>query len=97
VTVVAVAAVLGALWVPAMQLLTDGAERIGLDNGFAFAYFNLSWAGGFAIGSIAGGALAEASKDAVPYGIAATLYLVSAAVAIFAVRPGRQTAPAASR
>ncbi len=37
VTIVAVAAVLGALWVPAMQLLTDGAERIGLDNGFAFA------------------------------------------------------------
>jgi predicted MFS family arabinose efflux permease len=96
-TVVAVAAVLGALWVPAMKLLTEGAESIGLDNGFAFAFFNLSWAGGFALGSIAGGALAEASTDAVPYAIAAALYLVTAASAVVAVRPARRAAAAAGR
>jgi predicted MFS family arabinose efflux permease len=92
--VVLVGALLGALWVPAMGLLTDGAERIGLDHGFAFAFFNLSWAGGFAVGSVAGGALAEASADAVPYGIAAALYLASAIGAALLAGIGRSAAPA---
>jgi predicted MFS family arabinose efflux permease len=92
--VVLVSALLGALWVPAMGLLTDGAERIGLDHGFAFAFFNLSWAGGFAVGSVAGGALAEASADAVPYGIAAALYLASAIGAALLAGIRRSAAPA---
>jgi MFS family permease len=92
--IVLVGALLGALWVPAMGLLADGAERIGLDHGFAFAYFNLSWAGGFAVGSVAGGALAEASADAVPYSIAAALYLASAIGAAFLAGIGRSAAPA---
>ena len=43
------------LWVPAMGLLAGGAERIGLDHGFAFAYFNLAWAAGFTHRRVAGG------------------------------------------
>jgi MFS family permease len=81
VVVVAVAGVLGVLWVPAGLLLTSGADRIRLDTAYAFAFFNLGWAGGFAIGAAGGGTLAHATVDAVPYlllaaGYAATLLAV---------------------
>jgi predicted MFS family arabinose efflux permease len=74
------------LWVPAMALLTGGAERIGLDHGFAFAYFNLAWAAGFSLGSVAGGSLAEATADAVPYTAVAAIYAASALVALVVSR-----------
>lgn len=57
----------GAFWVPAMSLLTDAAERIGLDLAWAFALVNLAWAPGQALGAAAGAALARATTDAVPY------------------------------
>jgi MFS family permease len=80
--VVLVAGVLGVLWVPAGLLLTSGADRIGLDTAYAFAFFNLGWAGGFTVGAAGGGALAQASSDTVPYlliagAYAATLVAVS--------------------
>jgi predicted MFS family arabinose efflux permease len=84
--VIAVSGLLGVLWVPAMGLLTGGAERIGLDNGFAFAYFNLAWAAGFSLGSVAGGSLAELTSDAVPYAGVAAMYAASALVAALVVR-----------
>jgi predicted MFS family arabinose efflux permease len=86
VAVVVATGVLGLLWVPAMGLLSGGAEHIGLEQGYAFAYFNLAWAGGFALGAAAGGGLAEATADAVPYGIAAVLYAASAVVVLAARR-----------
>ena len=84
--VIALSGLMGVLWVPAMALLTDGAEAIGLDQGFAFAYFNLSWAAGFSLGAVAGGSLAEATSDAVSYSGIALLYGISAVVAVFAIR-----------
>jgi MFS family permease len=80
--VVLVAGLLGVLWVPAGLLLTSGADRIGLDTAYAFAFFNLGWAGGFTVGAAGGGALAQASSDTVPYlliagAYAATLVAVS--------------------
>jgi MFS family permease len=87
--VVAISGLLGVLWVPAMGLLTGGAERIGLDHGFAFAYFNLSWAAGFSLGSFAGGTLAEVTRDGVSYSGVAALYAVSALVAVVAGGRGR--------
>jgi MFS family permease len=42
VVVVAACGLLGVLWVPAMALLTAGADRIGLDHGYAFGFFNLA-------------------------------------------------------
>jgi MFS family permease len=74
VVVVVVAGALGLLWVPAGLLLTSGADRIGLDTAYAFAFFNLGWAGGFAVGAAAGGALAHATADAVPYLLLAAAY-----------------------
>jgi MFS family permease len=86
VVVVAVSGLLGVLWVPAMGLLTGGAERIGLDHGFAFAYFNLAWATGFTLGAFAGGTLAEVTSDAAAYAGVAVLYAISA---LYAVQSGR--------
>jgi predicted MFS family arabinose efflux permease len=81
VTVVLVAGLLGILWVPAGLLLTSGAERIDLDPGYAFAFFNLAWATGFTVGAAGGGTLAEVSTDAVPYLLLAAAYALSLAAA----------------
>jgi MFS family permease len=86
VVVIGVSGLLGVLWVPAMGLLTGGAEQIGLDQGFAFAYFNLAWAAGFSLGAVAGGSLAEATTDTVSYSAVALLYGASAVVALIAAR-----------
>ncbi len=86
-------AFLGAFWAPAMALLSDASEEAGLDQGLAFALANLAWAVGHLVGSGGGGALAEATADAVPYGVlgfvcAATL----AGVATFARRMATRSA-----
>ena len=86
IVVIAVSGLLGVLWVPAMGLLAGGAERIGLDHGFAFAYFNLAWAAGFSLGAFAGGTLAEITTDAVAYTAVAVLYAVSALYALLGGR-----------
>jgi MFS family permease len=57
----------GSFWTPAMSLLTDEAERRGLEYAYAFALINLAWAPGQALGSSGGGALAQVTSDAVPY------------------------------
>ena len=67
IVVVFAAGLLGVLWVPAGLLLTAGAELIDLDDAYAFAFFNLAWAGGFTLGAAGGGALAQVTADAVPY------------------------------
>ncbi len=64
-------AALGGFWAPAMALLSDAAEEVGLDQALAFSISNLSWAIGHLVGAGAGGALAEATSDAVPYSLMA--------------------------
>jgi predicted MFS family arabinose efflux permease len=63
----------GAFWAPAMALLSDAAERIGLAQGLAFGLMNVAWGGGNALGPPVGGALADAAGDALPYGLAAVI------------------------
>jgi MFS family permease len=70
----------GSFWTPAMSLLTDEAERRGLEYAYAFALINLAWAPGQALGSSGGGALAEVSSDTVPYLLLATSCLLTFAV-----------------
>ena len=41
---------IGILYTPAMAMLSDGAERAGVAQGFAFALVNLAWATGQAVG-----------------------------------------------
>ena len=63
----------GMLWVPGMALISDGAEAVGLDQGFAFAIFNMAWAGAQIAGSAGGATLSQATSDGLVYAIIATL------------------------
>jgi MFS family permease len=57
----------GMFWTPAMSMLADRAEAIGLDYAYGFALINLAWAPGAAAGAALGGAFARATSDAVVY------------------------------
>jgi MFS family permease len=72
--------VIGLLWAPAMAMLSDGAEHVGLEQGLAFGLMNLTWATGQSIGDIGGARLGEAAGDEVAY-----LLLSALCVACFAV------------
>ena len=65
--VVAAGITFGSFWTPAMALLSDEAEALGLQYAYAFALINLAWAPGQALGAVGGGGLAEVTSDAVPY------------------------------
>jgi MFS family permease len=72
-TLVATAIVFGAFWAPAMALLADAAERIGLAQGLAFGLMNAAWGAGNSLGPPVGGVLADAAGDALPFTLAALL------------------------
>jgi MFS family permease len=57
----------GMFWAPAMSLLMEAGESLGLDHALSFALVNLAWAPGQTLGAAAGAAVARASSDAVPY------------------------------
>ncbi len=59
--------VIGLLWAPAMAMLSDGADKVGLEQGLAFGLMNLTWATGQSIGDIGGSALGESAGDEVAY------------------------------
>jgi MFS family permease len=59
----------GALFAPAAALVSTGAERLGLNQGLAFSLSNLTWAAGQAVAAAAGGAIAQATSDFVPYAL----------------------------
>jgi MFS family permease len=65
--VVAAGMCFGTFWAPAISLLIDAGERVGLDHALAFALVNLAWAPGQALGSTLGGGVARATSDKVPY------------------------------
>jgi MFS family permease len=79
---------LGFCWTPAMAMLSEAVERLGVGQWLAFALVNLAWAGGQVVGGSGGGGLADATSDAVPFACAAALLALSAvAVAVAARRP----------
>jgi MFS family permease len=82
----------GALFTPAMALLSHGADRLQLDQGLAFSLGNLAWASGQAIAAAGSGALAYATSDLVPYSL-----LAAACLATLAVLRLRQRQPVQSR
>jgi MFS family permease len=75
----------GSFWAPAMALLADAAERMGLAQGLAFGLMNVAWGAGNALGPPLGGVLADAAGDALPYALAA---VVCAGTFLFAIRVG---------
>jgi predicted MFS family arabinose efflux permease len=64
---------LASFWAPGMAMLSDAAEDAGLDQALAFAISNLAWALGNMFGAGVGGAVADATTDAVPYAVLAVL------------------------
>ena len=76
----------GTLYAPATALLSAGADGLGLNQGLAFGLANLAWAGGQALASGAGGALAQVTSDFVPYALIAVACLVTLAVLRFRTR-----------
>ena len=84
--VVAVAAgpLVGMLWVPGMKVVSDGTDAAGLDQAFAFALVNLTWAAAQATGSGGGGALAGAAGDWAAYGAVAATMAAALVVALSA-------------
>jgi MFS family permease len=67
VLVVAAGLSFGTFFTPGMTLLSNLAEQRGLRFGYASALVNLAWAPGQTLGAAGGGALAHATRDAVPY------------------------------
>jgi MFS family permease len=67
----------GTLWAPATALLSESADRQGLEQGYAFALVNLAWAGGQIIGGAGGSAAAQFAGDALPYLVCSSLFLVA--------------------
>jgi MFS family permease len=92
--VICAAPAVGTLWTPAMALLSDGAEALGLEQGFAFALMNLAWSVGQTAGSAGSARLADLAGDALPYLLLAGLCLASLAGLR---RAGRRRAAAVAR
>jgi MFS family permease len=67
----------GTLFTPAMTLLSKGADQFRLNQGLAFGLGNLAWASGQGIAAAAGGAIAQATTDFVPYALLAAACLGS--------------------
>ena len=67
----------GTLFTPAMALLSDGAQRLRVNQGLAFGMTNLAWAAGQAVAAAGSGALAQATSDIVPYSLLAAACLAS--------------------
>ena len=75
--VVLVGPALGTLWAPALALVSDVLESRTLDPALGYGLANLSWAAGAALGASGGASLADLTTDAVPYGLLATLSVVT--------------------
>jgi MFS family permease len=90
--VVAAGIAYGIFWVPGTALLSDGAERVGLDQGFGFALLNVAWAPANVVGAALGGALAETVGDAGAFLLAALLCLLTLAAAQWAALGSGQPA-----
>jgi MFS family permease len=94
-TVLFAFAALGGFWAPAMALLSDSSERAGLDQALAFSISNLAWAAGHLLGAGGGGALADATADAVPYGLLGLACAATLAGLIGRARSAPARSPAA--
>ena len=72
----------GMLWVPAMTILSGGAETAGLDQAMAFALVNLTWSAAQTAGAGGGGSLADAAGDWAAYGAVIAVVALALVVAL---------------
>ncbi len=75
--VIAAGIAYGVFWVPGTALMSDGADRAGLDQGFGFALLNVAWAPANVLGAALGGVLIQAAGDAGGYLFAAAICLLT--------------------
>jgi MFS family permease len=78
----------GGFYAPGMALTSHRAEAAGLAQGLAFGIMNSAWAVGNMTGPVAGGALASAFGDAVPYLLGAGLCAITLLASQRVVRRG---------
>jgi MFS family permease len=78
--IVVAAPLIGALYAPAMAMLSDGAEAFGIAQGFAFALVNVAWATGQTAGAAGSARLADLTGDEVPYLVLAGVCVATLAV-----------------
>jgi MFS family permease len=71
---------IGLLWAPAMAMLSDGADAVGMEQGLAFGLMNLTWATGQTLGNVGGSSLGEAAGDTLPYLLLAGICIVAFAM-----------------
>jgi MFS family permease len=76
---IAAGPLIGVLWTPAIVVLGSGSDAAGFNHTYAFALMNLAWAAAQTVATAGGGALANATRDIVPYALVATVTLVTAA------------------
>jgi MFS family permease len=95
--IVAAAAAYGVLFTPAFALIADGAERAELPQGLAFGLMNAAWATGALLGPAAGGAIAAATGDTVPFLVSAGLCVAALAAALSGSRREGRAGAAARR
>lgn len=81
--VVVAAVAYGVLFTPAFALIADGADDAGLAQGMAFGLMSAAWATGAVAGPAAGGAIATATGDWIPFVLGAAL----CGSILFVVRP----------
>jgi MFS family permease len=67
----------GIAWVPANALLREGTEDHDLHASLAFALWVFGWAAGVSTGAALGAPLAQASSDAIAYGLVGALCVAS--------------------
>jgi MFS family permease len=91
--IVAAGGAYGILFTPAFVAIADGAEQSGLPQGMAFGLMNAAWALGALVGPAAGGAIAAASGDVVPFLISAGL----CAATLVAMRRARRRLESATQ
>jgi MFS family permease len=92
--VIVLVAALAFFWAPAMAMLSDVADTVGLDQGMAAGFINLAWAGGQLLGAALGGALADSLGDAVAYGALVGLCGATLAALLLSGVRGPISAPA---
>jgi hypothetical protein len=86
----------GVNWVPGTALLSDGADKAGLDQGLGFALLNVAWAPANVAGAALSGVLTEAAGSAAAYLLAAGICLGTLAAAQLAVFGGKAAAETGS-
>jgi MFS family permease len=69
--------VIGILWSPAIAMLSDRAEALGMEQAVVFALLNLGWSVGQTCGDAGSARLAQATSDTVPYLALAVMCLVT--------------------